>query len=205
MTWCRPSYPRSGSDRMSKAPSGVPVDRTNTTISAIANALHLFAVHPEQWRRLKDDPALIPNAVNEIVRYESPLRLLAPSAPRHRHRRRLDRSRRTRTGRLRVRQPRRIRMGSARYLRHPSRRHPSARLRPRRPRLCGAGAREARNPGHAAGCGGTRRPVRIDFTAYVGGQQHHPPTRAATAEADRGMTLAVAATHSAASTKHTTA
>jgi cytochrome P450 len=46
----------------------------DTTISAIANALHLFAVHPEQWQRLKDDPALIPNAVNEIVRYESPLR-----------------------------------------------------------------------------------------------------------------------------------
>ena len=204
MTWCRPSYPRSGSDRMSKAPSGVPVDRTNTTISAIANALRLLAVHPEQWRRLKDDPALIPNAVNEIVRYESPLRILAPGAPGHRHRRRLDPRRSARTGHLRVRQPRRIRMGSARYLRRPSRSHPSARLRPRRPRLCGAGAREARNPGHAAGFGRTRRPDRIDFTAYVGDRRHHPQP-AATAEADRGTTLTVAATHSTASTKHTTA
>ena len=52
----------------------------DTTISAIANALHLFAVHPEQWRRLKDDPALIPNAVNEIVRYESPLRAFSRQA-----------------------------------------------------------------------------------------------------------------------------
>jgi cytochrome P450 len=46
----------------------------DTTISAISNALHLFATHPEQWQLLKENPALIPNAVNEIVRYESPLR-----------------------------------------------------------------------------------------------------------------------------------
>jgi cytochrome P450 len=52
----------------------------DTTISAIANALHLFAVHAEQWQRLKDDPALIPNAVNEIVRYESPLRAFSRQA-----------------------------------------------------------------------------------------------------------------------------
>lgn len=46
----------------------------DTTISAISNALHLFAAHPDQWQLLKDDPGLISNAVNEIVRYESPLR-----------------------------------------------------------------------------------------------------------------------------------
>lgn len=46
----------------------------DTTLSAIASALHLFATHPGQWQLLKDDPGLIPNAVNEIVRYESPLR-----------------------------------------------------------------------------------------------------------------------------------
>jgi cytochrome P450 len=46
----------------------------DTTISAISSALHLFATHPEQWRILKADPSLIPNAINEIVRYESPLR-----------------------------------------------------------------------------------------------------------------------------------
>ena len=40
----------------------------------IVSALHLFATHPGQWRLLKDDPGLIPNAVNEVVRYESPLR-----------------------------------------------------------------------------------------------------------------------------------
>ncbi|MGB3354499.1 MAG: cytochrome P450, partial [Mycobacterium sp.] len=46
----------------------------DTTISAISSALHLFATHPAQWRALRDDPALIPNAVNEVVRLESPLR-----------------------------------------------------------------------------------------------------------------------------------
>lgn len=46
----------------------------DTTISAISNAIYLFATHPEQWETLKADPSLIPNAVNEVVRYESPLR-----------------------------------------------------------------------------------------------------------------------------------
>ncbi|MBI3213376.1 MAG: cytochrome P450 [Mycobacterium sp.] len=46
----------------------------DTTISAIASALYLFATHPEQWQAIRDDPSLIPNAVNEVVRIESPLR-----------------------------------------------------------------------------------------------------------------------------------
>jgi cytochrome P450 len=49
----------------------------DTTISAISNAVYLLATHPEQWQLLKEDPGLIPNAVNEIVRYESPLRAFA--------------------------------------------------------------------------------------------------------------------------------
>lgn len=52
----------------------------DTTISAIANALHLFATHPAQWDILKNDPELIPNAVNEIVRHESPLRAFSRRA-----------------------------------------------------------------------------------------------------------------------------
>lgn len=46
----------------------------DTTISAIASALMLLARHPDQWRILQDDPSLVPNAVNEVVRLESPLR-----------------------------------------------------------------------------------------------------------------------------------
>lgn len=46
----------------------------DTTISAISNALYLLGTHPEQWRLLKEDPSLIPGAINEVVRFESPLR-----------------------------------------------------------------------------------------------------------------------------------
>jgi cytochrome P450 len=46
----------------------------DTTISAISSAIYLLATHPDQWALLKADPTLIPNAVNEVVRYESPLR-----------------------------------------------------------------------------------------------------------------------------------
>lgn len=46
----------------------------DTTISAISSALFLFARHPEQWQLLREDPSLLPNAVNEVVRFESPLR-----------------------------------------------------------------------------------------------------------------------------------
>lgn len=49
----------------------------DTTISAISNAVYLLATHPDQWRLLKDDPELIPNAINEVIRYESPLRAFA--------------------------------------------------------------------------------------------------------------------------------
>lgn len=46
----------------------------DTTASAIASALWLFAIHPEQWTLLRETPSLVPNAVNEVVRRESPLR-----------------------------------------------------------------------------------------------------------------------------------
>jgi cytochrome P450 len=51
----------------------------DTTISAIASALHLFATHPDQWRAIRADPALVPHAVNEVVRIESPLRAFSRS------------------------------------------------------------------------------------------------------------------------------
>lgn len=49
----------------------------DTTISAIASALWLLATHPEQWEALRADPSLVPNAVNEVVRVQSPLRAFA--------------------------------------------------------------------------------------------------------------------------------
>jgi cytochrome P450 len=52
----------------------------DTTIGAISSALYLFATHPEQWKILKADPSLINNAVNEVVRFEAPLRAFARHA-----------------------------------------------------------------------------------------------------------------------------
>lgn len=49
----------------------------DTTMSAISNALYLFATHPEQWQLLKDEPERMSNAINEVVRYEPPLRAFA--------------------------------------------------------------------------------------------------------------------------------
>jgi cytochrome P450 len=46
----------------------------DTTASAIAAALWLFATNPEQWDRLKANPDLVPAAVQEVVRIEAPLR-----------------------------------------------------------------------------------------------------------------------------------
>ncbi|BAX94649.1 cytochrome P450 [Mycobacterium shigaense] len=49
----------------------------DTTMSAISNALYLFASHPEQWQLLKEEPDLMANSINEVVRYEPPLRAFA--------------------------------------------------------------------------------------------------------------------------------
>lgn len=46
----------------------------DTTAGAIAAALWLFACHRDQWELLKADRSLLQNAVNEVVRIESPLR-----------------------------------------------------------------------------------------------------------------------------------
>jgi cytochrome P450 len=54
----------------------------DTTISAIGSAIWLFGTHPEQWEKLRDDPSLIPNAVNEVVRFESPIRAFGRLAAR---------------------------------------------------------------------------------------------------------------------------
>ncbi|MFT3866428.1 MAG: cytochrome P450 [Solirubrobacterales bacterium] len=45
----------------------------DTTIHAISSGIWLFGKHPDQWELVRDDPSLIPGAVNEIVRIESPV------------------------------------------------------------------------------------------------------------------------------------
>jgi cytochrome P450 len=45
----------------------------DTTIFATQSAVRLFAENPDQWTILRENPQLIPNAINEVVRIESPI------------------------------------------------------------------------------------------------------------------------------------
>lgn len=45
----------------------------DTTIFATASAIHLFATNPGQWEMLRKSPAMVPQAINEIIRLESPI------------------------------------------------------------------------------------------------------------------------------------
>jgi cytochrome P450 len=53
--------------------AGYIVAAFDTTISTIATGVWLFATNPEQWTLVRDDRALVPAAVNEILRLESPI------------------------------------------------------------------------------------------------------------------------------------
>ncbi len=46
-----------------------------TTTNLIGNGLLALHRHPEQWERLKADPSLIPNAIEELLRYDSSVQL----------------------------------------------------------------------------------------------------------------------------------
>ena len=46
----------------------------DTTIFATANLIMLFGRYPEQWDLVREQPALIPSAINEALRLESPIR-----------------------------------------------------------------------------------------------------------------------------------
>jgi len=46
-----------------------------TTANLIGNAVVTLLRHPEERKRLQEDPALMPTAVNEFLRFESPIQL----------------------------------------------------------------------------------------------------------------------------------
>lgn len=45
----------------------------DTTIQGIAHALHCFATWPEQWQALRENPSLVRDAFEEVIRYTSPV------------------------------------------------------------------------------------------------------------------------------------
>jgi hypothetical protein len=53
-----------------------------TTTDLIGNAIWLFLTHPQELAKLKADPSLINNAVEEVLRYESPVDITGRIAPR---------------------------------------------------------------------------------------------------------------------------
>ena len=44
-----------------------------TTTSLIANGLYTLLCHPDQWQLLQHDPSLLTSAIEEMLRYESPV------------------------------------------------------------------------------------------------------------------------------------
>jgi cytochrome P450 len=46
-----------------------------TTMNLIGTGVYLLLTHPEQRRRLYEDPTLLPNAIEEFLRYEGPVRM----------------------------------------------------------------------------------------------------------------------------------
>jgi cytochrome P450 len=47
-----------------------------TTRNLLSNGLHALLNHPEELARLRADPSLMPGAVRELLRYESPLQFI---------------------------------------------------------------------------------------------------------------------------------
>ena len=46
-----------------------------TTTHLLANMVRQFVAHPDQLRKVRDDRSLIPNAVEEVLRYDPPVQL----------------------------------------------------------------------------------------------------------------------------------
>jgi len=49
---------------------------TETTMNLLGNAVELFMKHPDQWKALQEDRGLLRNAVDEVLRAESPVQCL---------------------------------------------------------------------------------------------------------------------------------
>lgn len=48
-----------------------------TSRNLLGNGLHALLSHPAQWQRLQDDPSLLPGAVRELLRFDSPVQYTA--------------------------------------------------------------------------------------------------------------------------------
>lgn len=46
----------------------------DTTIHAVSHMVNLFASHPDEWEKLRNDNSLVDAAVEEVLRFEAPVR-----------------------------------------------------------------------------------------------------------------------------------
>ncbi len=47
-----------------------------TTTNLLGNAMMTFADHPEEWQLLRSNPSLVPQAIEEVLRYRSPVQTM---------------------------------------------------------------------------------------------------------------------------------
>ncbi|MEJ2889496.1 cytochrome P450 [Actinomycetospora aeridis] len=52
---------------------GILVAAMDTTVNMLGNLAHALATHPEQWALLVERPELVPSAIEEVLRFESPI------------------------------------------------------------------------------------------------------------------------------------
>jgi cytochrome P450 len=52
---------------------GILVAAMDTTVNMLGNLAHALAAHPDQWARLIEQPGLAPSAIEEVLRFESPV------------------------------------------------------------------------------------------------------------------------------------
>lgn len=52
----------------------------DTTVHALGHTIWLLGQHPDQWDALRADPALVPQAFREVLRYESPVQVFGRTA-----------------------------------------------------------------------------------------------------------------------------
>ncbi|HWA88808.1 MAG TPA: cytochrome P450 [Rhizomicrobium sp.] len=71
-----------GDGEISNNLQGLLIGGNLTTTDLIGNAIWLFLTHPEELAKLKADPSLINNAVEEVLRYEAPVDITGRIAPR---------------------------------------------------------------------------------------------------------------------------
>ncbi len=71
-----------GDGEISNNLQGLLIGGNLTTTDLIGNAIWLFLNYPSELEKLKADPSLINNAVEEVLRYESPVDITGRIAPR---------------------------------------------------------------------------------------------------------------------------